>query len=227
MAAAVLACVTAAHAAPAIDSNTVTLSFAGISISDIQFDGTIEVTPGQAFSSPPTIKQTGGSGNETVWTITLLANRQNNSDVATDFNNDTGGINLEHQFSPKKQTAPDFPSELNFFFGINLFEQGDSSSIATVDLGQGNTGFPSFLNNWWIGSPNLINFSNSVNQGSAQLTLNDGSQISINGGVSNFNFVRGNLGAIPEPATWVLMAVGFLGFALVGRCLAGSQARSV
>ena len=227
LAVAALACVTAGHAAPAIDSNTVTLSFGGISISDIQFDGTIEVTAGQEFSSPPTITQRGGSGNQTEWTITLLANRQNNSDVATDFNNDTGGINLEHQFSPAKLTSPDFPSELNFFFGINLFEQGNPSSIATVDLGQGNTGFPNFANNWWIGSPNLLNFSNSVNQGFAQLTLNDGSQLGINGGVSNLNFVTLGSSAIPEPATWVLLAVGFLSFAVVGRCLAGSRAPSV
>ena len=208
----------------AIDSNTVTLSFTDITITNITFNGTIEVTPGQANSPPPTITHT-GSGLDTVWTITLLADRQNNSGVATDFINDTGGTGgaFAHQFSPVKLTAPDFPSELNFFFGIDL---NTPSLMFSVDLGQGNTGFPTFHNNWWIGSVNLANMSNAQSQ-SAQLTLNDGSILNIQGGVSNFDFSPAAAVLVPEPATWVLMAAGLASVALVLRLAVGLRTQAV
>ena len=208
MTAAALGFATAAHASPVgLVSNLVTLTFAGPTVTSIDFNGVLEVTSGQQYSLPLTITHS-GSGNDTVWDITLLANRHNNSDIAYDFIQDSGGFPPPyHQWSPIASLVPGYPQQLNFFFGVNVCTANANIGCFALDLGQGNNGLN---NNWWIGS---VDLDASFDGGYADITLGDGADIHFTpdgAGINTF-FVTADLPAppsIPEPASGAVLAVG-------------------
>jgi hypothetical protein len=167
-----------------------------------------------------------GSGDDTVWNITLLANRQNSSPVAFDFIQDTGGFPPpNHQWSPVAAVVPGYPKELNFFFGVNICTSNANVGCFTLDLGQGNTGFLTFHNNWWIGNSNLIV---ALDNDFADLVFSNGVDVHFtpNGnGVDSFNLAAFAGTPIPESATWTLMGLGALGLIGLRRQAARASTR--
>jgi hypothetical protein len=152
-----------------IDVNNVTLT--GSDITEIDYiDGSFCITDGQAGSPPPQIVQ---SGSE--WTITIQANRESSSAVASNFNGLTGGAG--HVY-PTWAITDRSPAQLNFCFGINV---SAGSGTVSLYLGQGHTGLD---NNWWIGGSTLAVQSIDV---SAQLTIGDATYPVETGGMSAFS----------------------------------------
>jgi hypothetical protein len=134
-----------------MDANTVTISMStppdSWSITDITYiEGSVVVTPGQDHYQAPQI-QPPESGNS-LWSITLMADRKGSGPVAQGFIDAAGGPS---HLSPTYTAMDTVPDALNFFFGVNLTAKGvdGSSGTITVYLGQGHT---STRNNWWFGS---------------------------------------------------------------------------
>ena len=151
-----------------IDTNNVTLT--GSTITDIEYiEGSFCITDGETGSPPPQIMQ---SGSE--WTMTIQANRQNSSPVATKFNGVTGGAG--HVY-PSWAMTDRSPAQLNFYFGVNVTA---GSATISLYLGQGHTGLD---NNWWIGGTALVVPSIDV---AAQLTIGDSTVPLAVGGMSSF-----------------------------------------
>jgi hypothetical protein len=154
-----------------IDSNSVTIT--GSMITGMAYiDGSFDITQGQAGAPPPDFAQ---SGSE--WTITILANRQNNPDVANSFNSVSGGSG--HQFAGHAYAHQ--PTDLNFYFGVNMMIQTNNGQVTIpVYLGQGSV---ASRNNWWFGSQNLT-YGKGQSEGLLQV---GGSDFTLSGGVSNFD----------------------------------------
>ena len=131
----------------------------------------LQITPGQPSSLPPTITKMGSS-----WTITLIAGRKNSNQVAGSFNDVCGAEN--HEYAPSGGGGT--PSQLNFYFAVEIqLSNNVQSGSLLVYLGQGSF---TFTNNWWIGgSPIGNNASNnaSINIGGQPFPLS-GSQDSFN-----------------------------------------------
>jgi hypothetical protein len=165
----------------AIESNVVTINCP--LITDIQYIAdSFDITGGQASSPPPTIEQSGAD-----WTITIGANRQNSSQVAQTFNKATGGVSggVIHSWS-RSAVSDREPAELNFCFGLDLSVETSGQTVTvTIYLGQGNTGFPAYSNNWWIGSQYLVSPGPGVG---ASLTVL-GETYYVTGGNNSFNLV--------------------------------------
>lgn len=128
-------------------SNTVTLNSSQIK-SVNYVNNSLVVTEGQKSSPPPTISQTGSQ-----WNITIDVDRKNSAQVASAFNESTGGRYNEY--------APDggsggTPNELNFFFAVDVtFQVNSSQQVQTrLYLAQGHY---STTNNWWIGGNAILN----------------------------------------------------------------------
>jgi hypothetical protein len=123
------------------------------------------VTPGQPSTPPPTISQF-----ENNFTITLIAGRSGDADVATDFTNASGGA--DHVFAPQGQPLGGTPGKLNFYFAVQIDydANGDVGSVV-VYLGQGSYGsFIDPTNNWWIGGSAVSSIVvGSNNEGSIAL----------------------------------------------------------
>ncbi len=137
-----------------------------LSITNVEYNGTLEVTNGQPVQGTPTPSEFSGG-----WLIDLICGRQGNAGIAQDFVNNCGG-------SPNNMfglfTLSSEPGNLNFFFGINITFSGQSSPV-TLFLGQGHN-ILTAQNNWWIGGTS-VNSSGGV----ALLTLPDNSQLTIGG----------------------------------------------
>jgi phospholipase C len=103
----------------------------------------VGITAKQPCSGPQTVSSNGAG----VFTINLDAGRSKTSAVANVFNQLTGGS--AHEFVCNPRGGDSQPSELNFFFEVQLSIQTPSGQqILSVYLGQG-----SYVggNNWWIG----------------------------------------------------------------------------
>jgi hypothetical protein len=102
--------------------------------------GSAVVTSGESYTEPAAI---GVSGN--VWTITFAADRKGSSDVATSFNNASGGTAYEYAASGGGGT----PDELNFYFTLELtFSTAQGNATVSLNTGQGHF---ALSNNWWLG----------------------------------------------------------------------------
>jgi hypothetical protein len=131
----------------------------------------LQITPGQPSSPPPSITQLDNS-----WTITLTAGRSDNSQVAGDFNEVCGAENHEYAASGGGGT----PSQLNFYYAVELqWSNSIQSGSILVYLGQGSF---AFTNNWWIGGSPISN--NSSNN--ATITINGGG-FQLSGNQDSFN----------------------------------------
>ena len=131
----------------------------------------LQITPGQPSSPPPSISQLGNS-----WTITLMAGRSDNSQVAGNFNEVCGAENHEYAASGGGGT----PSQLNFYFAVELqWSNSIQSGSTLVYLGQGSF---AFTNNWWIGGSPISN--NSSNN--ASININGGG-FPLSGNQNSFN----------------------------------------
>jgi hypothetical protein len=171
-----------------VDSNTLTISTASPNtISNITYiENSLVLSAGQDHDSAPQTPTKNGN----VWTITLNADRNGTSDVAQSFNTNVGGASHEYA-SSEWGGLGNSPSDLNFYFGVNL---SIGTETITVYLGQGHWG--AAHNNWWFGSSALI-FESFVipanGEQSAQLSFSpqiviDGTQFCLQGkGDSSFN----------------------------------------
>jgi hypothetical protein len=102
--------------------------------------GSAIVTSGESYTDSAAI---GVSGN--VWTITFAADRKGSSDVATSFNNASGGTAYEYAGSGGGST----PDELNFYFTLELtFSTAQGNATVSLNTGQGHF---ALSNNWWLG----------------------------------------------------------------------------
>jgi len=166
-----------------IDSNSVTITCPDI-LNIEYIDGSDHVTEGEDNKTPPAIEQSGST-----WTITFLADRQNSTPVAQSFYSDTGGKSgaTSHAWSADAVSDP-MPSQLNFYFAVTLTmaTTGPNPVSQTIYLGQGNTGFPAYDNNWWIGGEYVTSYGQQTF--SATLTVL-GSTYSIIGSTSSFKLV--------------------------------------
>ena len=128
-------------------SNSVSLSIASpYNISNITYiENSLVVSAGQDHDSAPQIPPP----TDNVWTITLNADRNGTPDVAQSFNTNVGGASHEYA-SSQWDGMGSSPSDLNFYFGVNL---SIGTETITVYLGQGHWGA---YNNWWFGSSALI-----------------------------------------------------------------------
>lgn len=113
-------------------------------------EGSLVITGGQPSSPPPSFSQSGDS-----WKITLKAGRKGSSSVADSFNKLTGG--QTHEYAPSGGGGGT-PDKLNFYFGVTMtFTVGSDKVPVNVYFGQGHF---ATVNNWWIGSSNVINDGN-------------------------------------------------------------------
>lgn len=116
-------------------------------------DGSFHITSGQPSTLPPTIDHQG----DNTWMIVVNCGRSKSSSVANSFNSAVGTTN--HSWCGPyvelpSETSTDKPSELNFYFAVNVTFSGMSTPV-TVYLGQGNQ--LHLFNNWWIGGPAVLN----------------------------------------------------------------------
>ena len=164
-------------------SNTVTISIASpYSISNITYiENSLVVSTGQDHDSAPQTPTKNGN----VWTITLNADRNGTPDVAQSFNTNAGGAS--HEYASSHWSLGSSPSDLNFYFGVNL---SIGTETITVYLGQGHWG--ATQNNWWFGSSDII-LQSFVIPANPQLSFSpqiviDGTQFCLQGtGNSSFN----------------------------------------
>lgn len=205
----------AAHASPIaspdVNSNVVTLSFSDLPVNSIVWDGTLEVATGE--QSTPTFSQS-GSGDNTVWTITLLANQSPDSSVATDFINDSGGD--YNVFSPYALLSFP-PSKLSFFFGVYVCTGNANIGCFTMYLGQGTNPFDQ--NNWWLGSSAMISQGNGQDE-TAQLAFGGNTFVNVSSGGNDHSFdffLLQSVSAIPEPPSGAILAVGLAAAFVVRR----------
>lgn len=154
-----------------MDSNTLTISTTNPNtISNITYiENSLVVSAGQDHDSAPQIPPPTGN----VWTITLNADRNGTPDVAQSFNTNVGGASHESASSGWGGLG-NSPSDLNFYFGVNL---SIGTETITVYLGQGHWG--AAHNNWWFGSSALI-FASFVVPGQPP-EISFGPQIVIDG----------------------------------------------
>jgi hypothetical protein len=126
-----------------IHSNTVKLY--GSMIQNVTYiNDSLDITTGQPSSPPPSIVH---SGHE--WKITLKCGRKNSKEVAESFNKISGGS--AHEYSGG--TIASSPSELNFFFGVNVvFVSGTTEFPMDLYFGQGSY---ATTNDWWMGGSNI------------------------------------------------------------------------
>ena len=102
--------------------------------------GSAVVTSGESYTDSATI---GVSGD--VWIITFAADRKGSSDVATSFNNASGGAAYVYAASGGGGT----PDKLNFYFTLQLtFATAQGKAIVSLNAGQGHF---ALSNNWWLG----------------------------------------------------------------------------
>ena len=134
---------------PKIRTNGVYVFDTSRTIVDIQPNGEWMVSAGQPSNPPPkvtTAHDPGGNGFD----VEFDAGRQGTSAVADSFDTLCGGASNEwcgHSFDSS-------PSELNFYFGLNLsLKSGASTAEVTVYLAQGSHE----VNNWWIGGASISN----------------------------------------------------------------------
>lgn len=106
--------------------------------------GSLQVSDGQSHDPAPSINQNGN-----VITISLGADREKTGLIATNFNSQAGGVN--HLWAGEGDNGA--PSELNFFFAVDVTFQVDGSTPVTDTfyIGQGSFGEIFSVNNWWIG----------------------------------------------------------------------------
>jgi len=102
--------------------------------------GSAVVTSGESYDDSAAI---GVSGN--VCAITFSADRKGSSDVATSFNNASGGAAYVYAASGGGGT----PDELNFYFTLQLtFSTAQGEAVVSLNTGQGHF---ALSNNWWLG----------------------------------------------------------------------------
>lgn len=102
--------------------------------------GSVVVTSGESYIDSAAI---GVSGN--VWTITFAADRKGSSEVATSFNNASGGAAYAYAASGGGGT----PEKLNFYFRLELtFSTAQGNATVSLNTGQGHF---ALSNNWWLG----------------------------------------------------------------------------
>ena len=130
-----------------LQSNTIWLNDVTATIVSITPNGVWMVSDGQPMNPPPTVTPTiAPSGN--VFNIELDAGRQDTSPVADKFNALCGGG--ANMYCTSTVSLDSSPSELNFFFGVDIkVQSGADSSVVTAYLGQGSNDWGQ--NNWWIG----------------------------------------------------------------------------
>ena len=132
---------------PTIRSNFVYFLDLSKTITDVQPNGQWMVSDGQP-SKPPAKVTPNGNPAGNGYTIEFDAGRQGTSAVADSFNTVCGGVSNEWC----GESFDSSPSELNFYFGLNLFVGSGNPSV-TVYLAQGSN----WSNNWWIGGSCITN----------------------------------------------------------------------
>ena len=155
---------------PTLQSNIVEFYDASGTIVGMSPNGQWMVTFGQPMNTPPTVTPTPASPG-TGFSIEIDAGRQDSSPVADQFNTLCGGQGKQWCIHSAFSLSP---SELNFFFGVDLkLQSGANTAIVPIYLGQGST---EVYNNWWIGgecitSPNALSAQLTANVGGTTVTL--------------------------------------------------------
>ena len=157
---------TAPSTGPTIRANVATFTDTSKTIVGVTPNGTWMVSAGQPANPPP--KVTAGPSNpyNNGFSIEFDAGRSDTGPVADSYNSICGGA--DHEWSTNSPIDSS-PSELNFYFGLNLQLQSKSGpGTATVYLGQGSSGL---ANNWWIGGDCVKGSSLKVLCGGQFVTL--------------------------------------------------------
>lgn len=129
-------------------SNSVVLTSALIT-GVTYIDGSLQITSGQKSNPPPKITKSGAD-----WKITLEADRNGSSGVASSFNNQVGGAS--HEYAPSGGGDGKQPDKLNFYFGVRITWNINGQSITDeAYLAQGHSTLGG--NNWWIGANEVVN----------------------------------------------------------------------
>ena len=131
-------------------------------VTKIEYAGTVNVTPGQPYSTP-VVHQT----NE-GYVIQFVCGRSASSGVANAFNSAAGSA--YHEFPAPylsgRPAASMQPGELNFYFTMNL-TFGEAGPV-TICFGQGHS--YTQRNNWWLAGEAILN-SSPANSRSAFLMV--------------------------------------------------------
>ncbi len=142
--------------------------------------GSAVVTSGESYTDSAAI---GVSGN--VWTITFAADRKGSTDVATSFNNASGGAAYVFAASGGGGT----PGKLNFYFTLQLiFSTAQGNATVSLNAGQGHF---ALRNNWWLGGSIVTSSVPCLTipiDGTA-LTLD----LPLSGSISSFTFGPGTI----------------------------------
>ncbi|HXQ70890.1 MAG TPA: hypothetical protein VN844_10405 [Pyrinomonadaceae bacterium] len=162
-----------------VQTNVVTITDNSNTITGISYvENSLVITPGQPSTPPPTVGQFQNS-----FTITLMAGREDNSEVASSFNSVAGGAFNEYAASGDDSGTP---SQLNFYFAVQISykSEGNPGSVVAY-LGQGS--FGSFIdptNNWWIGGSCIAN--NPTSSGNEPTIQLGGGEFSLSGTQDSF-----------------------------------------
>lgn len=175
-------------------TNILTITDDSLTITSMSYlDGSVHVTPGQKYNAPPTVQKSGK-----VYTISFDCDRKGSSDIASSFNQASGGKAYEYAGYGGGGT----PDKLNFWFSLLVnFTTSKGTGSAILNVGQGHSGT---RNNWWLGG-SIVNSSKpalvaKVANDSQYLTL------PISGGVSDYTVYAGSFSAVyPIRYIFVLM----------------------
>jgi hypothetical protein len=121
------------------------------------------------------------------------------------------------------------PGALSQTFADTAGEQLNISGWAIGDPAQGLGAVSYFFDNILLGSPDLS--SGNWTPSTFQVTATGSDTFSIEyandtffNGLDNFSVVSAGVGSVPEPGTWMLLLLGFIGLGLLART--GRRARS-
>jgi hypothetical protein len=129
----------------AIEDNNVTLQSGSGLVTAISYNGDLTVTSGAPYMGVSI-----DDSDLTNIVITVEADRQGSTDVASWYNGKLDNSPLRMTAEQSVLASDSMPGSLNFAFSVDLTVSGYKF---TVYLGQGNY---SLTNNWWFGSLDLL-----------------------------------------------------------------------
>ena len=139
------------------------ITFTGKYLSKVEaIDGSVVITPGQPYTWPPVINQSGIGGESTeTWNVTFTAGRSGSTTVASQLSTDYPDPHAWY-VTPVYSEAYDgaIPTTLNFYFNLRLtFSTPNDAPTTqtTITVAQGSAS-GTLSNYWWLVSgPFVLN----------------------------------------------------------------------